>query len=423
MNLSVKILFIVLFLSGVLHAQKNKSDLEKQKKALQAEIKETTQLIQETRKNKKASLTQLKALNQKLASRIALIGTIEREIKELNSTIGENTSRIADLQSDLERLKFTYARLVRRAYMNRNHRSALLLVFSSQTIQQAYKRLYYLKTYSVYRREQARQLESTRTQLDGQMQSLQVNLNSKRNLLDSEQEQKNELSQEKKDQELEINALKKKEQTLKKTLAAKEATKKKLDAEIRKAIEREIARERTAAAKKKEKPKEKGSPTKAETASNTKAAPKETALKVTPETAALSGKFEANKGKLPWPVEKGVITETFGTHPHPVLKGITTNNNGIDIATSKDAKVKSVYEGEVMGVVSIPGAGSAVLIKHGEYISVYSNLKSTSVSKGQKVKTGQSLGTAGENEDGLPEAHFEIWKEKTKLNPASWLAR
>jgi septal ring factor EnvC (AmiA/AmiB activator) len=228
------------------------------------------------------------------------------------------------------------------------------------------------------------------------------------------------LSQEKKDQEIEINALKKKEQTLKKTLAAKEATKKKLDAEIRKVIEREIARERTAAAKKKEKPKEKGTAT---ASSNTKATPKETVLKVTPETAALSGKFEANKGKLPWPVEKGVITETFGNHAHPVLKGITTNNNGIDIATSKDARVKSVYEGEVMGVVSIPGSGSAVLIKHGEYISVYSNLKSTSVAKGQKVKTGQALGTAGENEDGVPEAHFEIWKEKTKLNPASWLAR
>jgi septal ring factor EnvC (AmiA/AmiB activator) len=420
MNLSVKILLVVLCFSGLLNAQKNKSELEKQKKALQAEIKETNQLIQETRKNKKASLTQLKALNQKLANRIALIGTIESEIEDLNSTIGVNTHRIADLQVDLERLKFTYARMVRRAYMNRNHRSALLLVFSSQSIQQVYKRLYYLKTYSVYRKEQARRLESTRMQLDGQMQSLQVNLNSKRNLLDSEQVQKNELSQEKKDQEIEINALKKKEQTLKKTLAAKEATKKKLDAEIRKVIEREIARERTAAAKKKEKPKEKGTAT---ASSNTKATPKETVLKVTPETAALSGKFEANKGKLPWPVEKGVITETFGNHAHPVLKGITTNNNGIDIATSKDARVKSVYEGEVMGVVSIPGSGSAVLIKHGEYISVYSNLKSTSVAKGQKVKTGQALGTAGENEDGVPEAHFEIWKEKTKLNPASWLAR
>jgi murein DD-endopeptidase MepM/ murein hydrolase activator NlpD len=144
---------------------------------------------------------------------------------------------------------------------------------------------------------------------------------------------------------------------------------------------------------------------------------------MTPETAALSGKFEANRGKLPWPVDKGAITETFGTHAHPVLKGITTYNNGIDIATSKNAPVKAIYEGEVMGVVSIPGSGDAILIKHGEYLTVYSNLGRVTVEKGQKVKTGTVIGNAGENDEGVTEAHLEIWKGKTKLNPALWIAR
>ncbi|MCB0820667.1 MAG: peptidoglycan DD-metalloendopeptidase family protein, partial [Bacteroidetes bacterium] len=150
----------------------------------------------------------------------------------------------------------------------------------------------------------------------------------------------------------------------------------------------------------------------------------ESEYRVTPETKALSGKFEANKGKLPWPVSRGVITESFGTHAHPVLKGITTNNNGIDIATSAGATVKAIFDGEVTGVISIPGSNRAVIIKHGEYLSVYSNLASVSVSKGDKVSTGSSVGVADSDGDsGKGEAHLEIWKGKAKLNPEDWIAR
>jgi septal ring factor EnvC (AmiA/AmiB activator) len=258
------------------------------------------------------------------------------------------------------------------------------------------------------------------------MQVLKTDLNSKQALLGNEQQEKQELSKEKKEQESTLNQLQRKEKNLKKELAKKETAKKKLDAEIRKIIEREIAREKAALKARESKTtaaasKPKGTAgTTPEKKTSPAAAPE---LRMTPETAALSGKFEANKGKLPWPVDKGVITESFGTHPHPVLKGITTYNNGVDIATSRNASVKAIFEGEVMGVVSIPGSGEAIILKHGEYLSVYSNLASVSVSKGQKVKTGSVIGTAGESGDGAPEAHLEIWKGKTKLNPALWIAR
>jgi len=368
----------------------------------------------------------LKALNKKLSDRMRLINTIQTEINLLSSTITTNSKRIQELQSDLTRMRETYARLVKRAYMNRNQRSALLLFFSAQNIQQAYKRLYYLKTYTTYRKEQAKQIQYAQNELSGKMQVLRTDLNSKQALLGSEEQEKQELSKEKKEQETTLSKLQKKEKTLKKELIKKEAAKKKLDSEIRKVIEREIAKER-AAVKAREAKAAKTTASKPKASDPAKPAEKKPAaapeIKMTPETAALSGKFEANQGKLPWPVDKGAITETFGTHAHPVLKGITTYNNGIDIATSKNAPVKAIYDGEVMGVVSIPGSGDAILIKHGEYLTVYSNLGRVVVEKGQKVKTGTVIGNAGENDEGVTEAHLEIWKGKTKLNPALWIAR
>ena len=417
--------FVLLFLPLGLMGQANKSDLEKRKKALQEEIRQTSQLILETRKNKSASMSQLKALNKKLSDRMRLINTIQSEINLLSSSITTNSRRIQELQSDLTKMRETYARLVKRAYMNRNQRSALLLFFSAQNIQQAYKRLYYLKTYTTYRKEQAKQIQYAQNELSGKMQVLRTDLNSKQALLGSEEQEKQVLSKEKKEQETTLSKLQKKEKTLKKELIKKEATKKKLDSEIRKVIEREIAKER--AAVKAREAKAAKAATKPKASDPAKPAEKKPAaapeIKMTPETAALSGKFEANQGKLPWPVDKGAITETFGTHAHPVLKGISTYNNGIDIATSKNAPIKAIYEGEVMGVVSIPGSGDAILIKHGEYLTVYSNLGRVVVEKGQKVKTGTVIGNAGENDEGVTEAHLEIWKGKTKLNPALWIAR
>jgi len=426
MNRFVKsaLLFIILFSGVFALGQNSKSDLEQKKKKLLREISETNQLIDETRKNKKLSISQLKVLNKSIEDRKKLIGVMQSEVTILNTTIFSNERKIGELSSDLSRLKQNYARMVKLAYMNKNQQSTLMLIFSSKDFQQAYKRLYYLKSYGVYRRSQAELIKESQVELNTKSTVLKQDLSTKKVLLGNEVVQKIELSKEKVEQEQTLTQLKKKEKNLKKDLEKKVLASKKLDKEIQRIIEREIEKERLLALAKTKKEKK---PIIEKPIKPGVSEPKPavvTELKVTPETKLLSGKFESNKGRLPWPVDKGIITESFGMHPHPVLKNITTYNNGINITTSSNATVKSIYDGEVSAVISIPGANMAVIVKHGEYLSVYSNLTTVNVSKGQQVKAGNGLGVAAKDEaDGKTEAHLEIWKGRTKLNPSEWIAR
>lgn len=426
MNRFVKgaLLFLILFSGVFALGQNSKSDLEQKKKKLLREISETNQLIDETRKNKKLSISQLKILNKRIEDRKKLIGVMQSEVTILNTTIFSNERKIGELSSDLSRLKQNYARMVKLAYMNKNQQSTLMLIFSSKDFQQAYKRIYYLKSYGVYRRSQAELIKESQVELNIKSTVLKQNLSTKKVLLGNEVVQKIELNKEKVEQEQTLTQLQKKEKILKKDLEKKVLASKKLDKEIQRIIEREIEKERLLALAKTKKEKK---PVTEKPINPGISEPKPVAvteLKVTPETKLLSGKFESNKGRLPWPVDKGIITESFGMHPHPVLKNITTYNNGIDITTSSNATVKSIYDGEVSGVISIPGANMAVIVKHGEYLSVYSNLATVNVSKGQQVKAGNGLGVAAKDgADGKTEAHLEIWKGRTKLNPSEWIAR
>jgi septal ring factor EnvC (AmiA/AmiB activator) len=426
MNLVARFFCIILLLvlGFQVQAQTSRSELERKKKSLQKEIDLTNKLIKETKKNKNLSLGQLKILNKKLDDRKRLINAIQQEVGMLNSTITTNGQKIQELQIELDRLKLSYGKLIRQAYLTRNQQSSLVLLFSAKDFQQAYKRLYYLRKYNNYRREQALLIQASQDELNGRVKQLKTDLSTKRDLLGSEEREKKVLSEEKKEQEQTLTALQKKEKSLKKDLDKKRADAKKLDGEIQRIIEREINRERDRAMAK-SKSEAEAARKKAEASGKPVPAPvKEPEMRVTSETRALSGKFEANKGRLPWPVDRGVITESFGTHPHPVLKGITTNNNGINIATPQGANVKAIYDGEVTGVISIPGANMAVILKHGEYLTVYSNLASSSVSKGQKVHTGQAIGVADKDDSGgKSEAHLEIWKGKVKLNPSEWISR
>jgi len=426
MNLVARFFCIILLLvlGSQVQAQTSRSELERKKKSLQKEIDLTNKLIKETKKNKNLSLGQLKILNKKLDDRKRLINAIQQEVGMLNSTITTNGQKIQELQIELDRLKLSYGKLIRQAYLTRNQQSSLVLLFSAKDFQQAYKRLYYLRKYNNYRREQALLIQASQDELNGRVKQLKTDLSTKRDLLGSEEREKKVLSEEKKEQEQTLTALQKKEKSLKKDLDKKRADAKKLDGEIQRIIEREINRERDRAMAK-SKSEAEAARKKAEASGKPVPAPvKEPEMRVTSETRALSGKFEANKGRLPWPVDRGVITESFGTHPHPVLKGITTNDNGINIATPQGSNVKAIYDGEVTGVISIPGANMAVILKHGEYLTVYSNLASSSVSKGQKVHTGQAIGVADKDDSGgKSEAHLEIWKGKVKLNPSEWISR
>lgn len=419
----LKSLIILLLISFSGLAQTSKSDLEKKKQKLQREINQTNKLIDETRKNKNVSLGQLKMLNKKLSQRKKLIKTIQQEVNLINGNISSTSSKIKTLQKNVETLKLAYGRLIKQAYLNRNRESVLMLLYSSEDITQAYKRLYYLRKYNAYRREQADMLISAQVELDEKQKIMEVSLNSKKELLGTEEKQEKELASEKVEQQKALNSLSKKEKELKKDLKKKQAATAKLSKEIQKIIEREIAKERERALAKANAEREAA---RKKALAEGKPVPNEGALELslTPETRALSGKFEANKGKLPWPVTQGVITESFGTHAHPVLKGITTNNNGVDITTTNGAPVRAIYDGIVTGVISIPGSNRAIILKHGEYLSVYSNLAIVHVNKGDKVGTGDNIGVVDTDaETGKALAHLEIWKGKEKLNPASWIAK
>lgn len=415
-------ILILVLLSLALHSQGNKTELENKKKQLQREIELTNQLIQETKKNKSLTLAQLQVLNRKIDERKKLITTLLGEVNVLNREIQSKNQNINTLQAQLAKLKEEYARIIYKSYLNRNRVNTFYYVFSSDNITQAYRRLKYLKTYNAYRRNQAQNIRESQKQLSMQLTELQNDISEKRVVLQAEEQQKKALSVEKVEQEQTVNALKKKEKDLLKDLEKKKTAARKLENEIKRVIEREIKkeRERAAAAER----------SKRSTTSSPKPEPKsadrnikEPEFTVSPETKLSSSKFEQNKGRLPWPVDKGVITEEFGQRKHPVLANVYTFNNGVDFAAPKGSQMKAIFDGEVSGIVNIPGSNTAIIIRHGEYLSVYSNVVDVQVKSSQKIKTGQVIGYLADDDNGKASGHLEIWNGKNKMDPANWIAR
>ena len=406
MNVFIKYIGFVLSLlliTGVSFGQ-NKKDLEKKKKQLQKEIRLTNKLLKETKKDKDLSLDQLLKLNKKINIRQNLINTVGAEIKLTNKQINQNKEVIASLEQDLAKLKEEYAKMIYYAFKNKSSYDKIMFVFASKDFNQAYKRLKYIQQYSEYRKNQAESIVKTKADIEQKNAELEQIIQQKTALLSLEEQEKQKLSTEKQEQEGVISKLQDKENSLKQELKKKEQAAKKLQRAIQKIIEEEIRRAREAA-KKAGKGSTKGFP-------------------MTPEALKLSNSFAANKGKLPWPVMEGIITGKYGKHPHPVLKGIQINNNGIDISTTKGASARAVFDGEVSSVAIIPGEGKVVMVRHGEYLSVYSYFTEVYVSKGDKVSTKQQLGIlVAEPGKSKTDVHLEIWKGLTKLNPEYWIYR
>ncbi|MDQ3050299.1 MAG: peptidoglycan DD-metalloendopeptidase family protein [Bacteroidota bacterium] len=385
----------------------NKKELEKKKQQLQREIDETNKQLKATSKSKSLTASQVKALKKKIRLRQELIGTISSELDGLNNQITTTTDEISNLEHKMVQLKEEYANMIRFAQKNQGSYQRMMFVFASSDFNQAYKRLKYLQQYSEYRKKQAALIDSTQKDLSSKKQTLVVQKEEKIHLRNSELKQKQSLEEDKKQQDKVLAGLQDHEKKLKKQLADKQLAKKKLDRAIDELIRKEIA-----SAKKKA------------TASGKKNVTSSNVFSLTPEAQKLTSSFAGNKGKLPWPVEKGNISSSFGEHPHPELKGIMVKNNGVDIRAAPNSSARSVFDGEVTGVITIPGANSAVIIRHGEYLSVYSNLESVFVKKGDKVTTRQKIGNVfTDTEEGLTELHLEIWKGSLKLDPAGWLAR
>lgn len=386
-------------------AQKQtKKDLENKKKQIQKEIDYTNQLLAETKKNKKRSLTELVALNKKISQREELIANINSQISLLDKEIKENNESIKGLQSDLAKLKAEYAKMIYYAYKNQDGYNRLVFIFASKDFEQAYMRLKYLQQYSDYRHRQAEKITNTRMALNQKVQDLEAKKSDKRVLLTGEESEKHNLTSEKGEKEQVFSQLQEQESKLKKDLEKKKKDADNLQQAIQRAIQKELEKAQKEAA--------------------TVNKPKPQKIVLTPETQKLSNSFASNKGSLPWPVAKGIISEHFGVHPHPLMPDIEINNNGVDITTNTGSLARAVFNGAVTAVGSMPGAGQFIIIRHGDFLSIYSNLKDVYVKTGDAVTTKQNLGSIMYDEDDNKTVlQFQIWRGQTKLDPETWIAR
>ena len=386
-------------------SQNKKNKLENDKKKIEDEIIYTNNLIDKTNKNKQISINQLVIINNKIKKREQLISFLKNEISSINNKIDFNNKKIKDLSDELSSLKKEYAKMIYYAFKNKNSYDRMMFVFSSKDFNQAYQRMKYFQQYSSYRKLQASLIKSTQEEINNKTDELKTQKEKKIEIQLQEKKEKNTLFQDKNDQNETLKKLKQKEKKLRKDLRNKQKAANKL----KKTIENIIAAEMKKVAEMK------------------KAAEKKTSTKTytsTPEDIELSKTFSSNKGKLPWPTETGIISSTFGEHPHPVLKRIKTKNNGIDILTNEGEKVRAVFDGVVSSILSIPNLNTVVIIKHGEYLTVYSNLSKVYVERGERVKTKQNIGIIYTNKsESKSELNFQIWKGQQLQNPAYWIKK
>ncbi len=407
-----------------------KAKLEQKKKQLINDISATGKLLKETEKNKEAALQRALLLNTKIQQRNQLIDAYREEVSLLDMQISSNKAELSRLETRLQAMKENYARMVFLAYKNREDSDQLMYLLAAENVNNAYRRLNYFKQVAEFRKVSAEKIKGVKEEISAATAELEAVKNEKSTLLVAETEQKKIMEVEKGEAESLAQKLKGKEKELRAKIEKAERERAALEVKIKKIIEAEIEAERKRAEEKarldaeKKKVAEAGKPAAGtKPAAETKPAEKPLVMNVTPETRALSNSFEGNKGVLPWPVERGVISGNFGTHPHPVLKNITVKNDGIDITAPSGSEARAVFGGVVSGVFPVDGFGNVVIIRHGEYLTVYSNLAQVSVSRDQKVSAKQKLGTIETAENGKSVMNFQIRKGASILNPAGWLAR
>ncbi|MFP4064365.1 MAG: murein hydrolase activator EnvC family protein [Bacteroidales bacterium] len=399
----VSAIFLICVLFQQAGAQ-TREELEQNKEVLEKEIRMTNQLLEETRQTTETNVNELVMLNNQMERRRELLSTIQDEIRYIDRRIDSLSVSVTRLEDELEELKESYAQMVRHAARNRDAYQRLMFIFSSSNFNQAYLRMRYLQQYARHRRQQAEKIQETRETIAMQITEMEEERERQQTLLARQREEVSELAREQARQEKTVSQLKQEEDTLRQQLREQQQQAQELENSIR----RIIAEERRQAQDKAE------------------AEGRETTdmFALTPEEQLLSDNFASNKGRLPWPLERGVITSSFGEQSHPVLPGIRISNNGIDISTSEGANARTIFDGTVSRVISVPGGVYAVIIRHGEYLSVYSNLSEVFVTKGQEVSAREELGVVGTNQQEARTAlHLEIWKGNEKQNPTTWIAR
>jgi len=403
------LLIVFLMFTALVNGQ-SLDELRKKKQKTNEEIKYTTKLLQEAKTNQTKTLNKFKILNKQIELRTNLITDINSEVGVLADFIDQNAWLVASLNADLEGLKKEYAQMIVFAQKNQTNYSKLLFVLSSNSFNQAYKRLMYLRQYTEYRKRQAELIQWIRDLVQVKVSRLELQRAEKETLLQSKKKEADQLNKEKKQQGQVLSTLQKKQKEFEKKLKEQQKIEAQLSNEIQKVIEEEVRK-----AREREKEKEKQTGVKSSTT---------TKYEMTPEEKLASGQFEQNKRRLPWPVERGVITDRFGVHEHPVMKNIQVKNNGIDISTAQGVKARAVFAGEVSRVFMVSGGNWAVIIRHGKYMTVYSNLVNVQVKSGDKVAIKQTIGTIGTDvDDEKTVLKFQIWKENEKLDPEGWIAK
>lgn len=373
-------------------AADNVKQLQKQQKQLQKQIANTNKMLEQTKKNEKASTTKLELINSNIQNKKKLINSLGKEIKALDGEMASLTEQRNTLQTELEQLKDDYARLVRETHFAQLQQSPLIFLFSAKTFQQAIQRIRYMQEFAQYRRQQVAKIESAQADIDVKNEELKVNRSNKTTALQSQQKEQENLARDERKQKQMLDELKKKEKDLRAQLKKQQQKADALNKKIEDAIKKQVKEQQK--------------------------------TKLTKEQQLLAGGFEKNKGRLPWPVEQGTITRRFGKQQHPVYPDVVTENKGIYIQTVAGADVRSVYDGEVTSCF-MAGSSYAVIIQHGNYRTVYLGLSKLAIKQGDKVVAKQKIGTAytDSEQDNKTEIQFSIYQDKNLLNPEPWLTK
>lgn len=411
-----KLLLSLLLMAAplALQAQQTKAALEKEKAKLEQEIKKLNNDLAKAKKNTKLTTSQLNTLNKKIEERAKLIKNINSQMTILSTQITEMQDSMAAKQQQILDLKHDYSKVVRMLYREHDNMDKLVLLFDTPSYNHSYLRVKYFKEFSEYRKRQSALISQREQELQLITTDLQRQKNEKNSLLAQEQKNKKLLDQEKIQKQKSINSSKQQEKNLTAQLSKKEKEKKQLQSQIQKLINEEIAKARAAAAAKSKA----SNPSASGTAKTTSASTSNPSAPTAAETA-LSANFAENKGALSWPVYYKKVLREYGRYKHE--SGGENMNNGIELLTAPGATVYCVFKGTVTRVFTCPNGTKGIIVRHGDYMTVYANLGTISVKEGTNVNTKQSIGTVYTSDDGQAEFSFQLWKGTQSQNPRSWL--
>jgi septal ring factor EnvC (AmiA/AmiB activator) len=410
-----KILLILFLFLGICPSDsfaQSRKQLEAKRKKMQREISEQRKALSNTQQEKTVTLDKLNSLNQIIQQRQVVINNLGLEIRSVNYELTQKQKYLDSLTQENNLQKQKLRKTVLKAYKTRKSGREIAFVFSSKSISQAMRRWKYLRKISAYRRHQISAIIAQSQALGKVIGQLEGVKQEKSVLMYENESETKELEVDKKSKQNLVQQLSGREEELRDRIRSNEKAIARLNNEISRLIAKEIEAER------KRKARASTTAAKARTGKGNSGANENT---LSPQARAIGGAFSKNRGNLPWPVDRGFISQTFGVHEHPDLEGITTVNNGVDITSPKGALASAVFEGTVSAILNIPGQGQAVLVNHGEYFTVYAHLSVVLVEKGQVLRMNQHIGKVMTDDDGKAVLQFQIWEGQEKQNPKSWL--